>query len=71
MTYKGAFSTAITRQNRKVRISGFMGRYAYVKDEHVRYIFLPGKNHRQVPLSMLGIISYNNWLTGALSPISR
>lgn len=62
----------VSLQGRKGWISGFTGRYAYVKDEHDRYISLPGKNYKQVPLSMLGIISHNNnWLTGALSPIGR
>ena len=58
-------------QGRKGWISGFTGKDAYVKDEHDRYISLPGKSYRQVPLSMLGFISHNNWLTGALSPIGR
>lgn len=43
-----------------------------VKDEHDRYISLPGKSYKQVPLSMLGIVSHNNnRLTGTLRSIGR
>jgi hypothetical protein len=50
-------------ENQLCHISGFTGKSAYLKDKTNNYLKLVGKNYKQISLSKLTKVCYNNnWI---------